>query len=148
MQLLNHCLELKGKIDLINDRIADIESKLSSPKNQIISDMPRGGGGGESITDKLLDRKWALTEKKVMYEAELNSKWIKIHKALNGIGATEEQIVLFQLRFREGLLWKDCQKYMQKHYGDTWNENKVYRVNRTLLSKMHKIEKESPWYFR
>lgn len=139
--LLDECYSLRLKINELDEDIEDLESKLYSSKNQIISDMPRGGGGGNfNKTDRLLNKKWLKERKRGEKLEILNLKWRIAKKHMFSFGATEPQIVLMYLRYHQGLKWKACESYMKNKYGEEWNENKVYSTNRYILDNMHKLE--------
>lgn len=141
MQLLDRCLELCRDIKGINEMIEEINASLYTPKNQIISDMPKGKSA-ESVTDKLLEKKERLTAKKEIAEMELQATWDKVISMCIKAKVTKQQIQLLYLRFHEGKPWKKCTYIMQKKYG-FWNDNKSFREYRSVLSKLHNEEQQT-----
>lgn len=141
MQLLDECLELCRDLRSIDERIEEINSTLYTPKNQIITDMPRGRSN-ENMTDKLLAKKERLTKKKENKEKELQEKWGEVISICLKAKVTVPQIQLIYLRFHEGKPWKQCTKILQSKYG-FWNDNKSFREYRSVLSKVHKYTEQT-----
>lgn len=135
MQMLSECLDLCRYIKEKKEEIEEIEAMLYTPKNQIISDMPKGQSN-ENVTDKLLAKKERLTAHKTEAEKALQEKWNEAIKVLCQSKVTKQQAQLMYLRFHEGKSWKDCTPIMRRLYG-FWNENKTFREYRSVLGKVH-----------
>ena len=138
MQLFNECLDLRKQITTLTEQLYEIQSVLSSPKNQVITGMPKGKGGESSGFDRLIDRKDLLQEKKEKAENLLCSKWREANKVLIKAGANATDRELMCYRFYGGFPWKQCTKIMQRKYGSTWNENKVFRVYRCTMDAVQR----------
>lgn len=134
MQELDACLEKARDIQAKTELILEIKSRTMSPKNQIISGMPRGGGDNSNAMDDYLIRLERLTKAKVRLQKTLDKEWEtavnKIKK--RGMGRADT-IELMRLRFYCGLSWKKCAQKMQKTYpNDRWSTNKCFRVYRKV----------------
>lgn len=136
--LLDECFQLTKDIKEINGKIYEIETILYHPRNQIISDMPKGKGNSKSALDALLDKREKLEKEKKLIEEKHHSLWTEIAKRLDECKTNENEKELFELRYYYGYLWKLCVTPMSKKTGDMWDENKVYRTFYSALEKMHK----------
>lgn len=136
MREFDVCLHLCKKERKINERIEEINTKLYTPKCQDLSGMPKGGGNSESFLDKLVDEKLELLDKRaeVRVMKEHNQKAaILLMKHCN---ISDEQQHLIASRFFNGLKWKKCGVEMTKYTGEKWDENKVFRTYRSILSRI------------
>lgn len=133
MQQLNQCMELRKRINKINEKIIELNSMITSPKNQVISDMPRGGGKKNSIEEYLIKYE-KLENLKTKLQNELEEQWQSID--MNGL--SEAQYKLLYLRFFCGLEWKKCSRIMCETVGKKFNENRCFREYRSALDILHK----------
>lgn len=131
MRELEKCLELRRKITDISEQIEMLQSRIETPKCQILSDMPKGGSESNSIEEYII-RKERLEQRKRQNENRLASEWRSISTKLKQNGVTDDVIELLKYRFYYGYRWKKCAVHMQ------WNENKCFREYRMALSKMNK----------
>ena len=60
---LSNLITINEKIRKIDNDIIEIRERITSPKNQIISDMPKGSGATESVIDNALTKIERLEEK-------------------------------------------------------------------------------------
>jgi hypothetical protein len=128
---LEKCLELRRDINSIDERIAELKLRIRSPKNQIISDMPKGNSRNNSIEEYLITLE-KLESKKIKYNSRITDKWQLIYNKLINNGVSEEAITMLRYRFYYGYSWKVCADLMN------WNKNKCFRVYRAVLSKFNK----------
>ena len=132
MRQLDECMKLRERINKKNEEIIELKTKIMSPKNQIISDMPRGGKQSNSIEayiikyEKLEHRKTALMN-------ELEEKW----QAIDMSDLSDAQCKLLHLRYYCGLEWKKCSRIMCEVVGKKFNENRCYREHRNALDILH-----------
>lgn len=138
--LLSECYELTKQIKELEEKILEIETVLYSPRNQIISDMPKGGGGTESTVDKLLYKLDQLKEKRKEIKQAHAEKWKEISKML--CCCTYDEKMLFKLRFYYGLEWKACSIVMSNETHRKWDENRIFRVYRSVCENYTKNHKE------
>lgn len=141
MRKLQQCLRLKHKIDEITDEIYELRAKVTSPKNQIITGMPRGGGSNENLNERYLIRLEYLTEKRHKLRKHQSKEWKQAKKELVQLNIfdnseKDEIISLFFWRFVKGLSWKKCVSEMDSKYGN-WNINKAFRVHNKVKQYYH-----------
>ena len=132
--------ELKKRIKENNDDIEEIETALYYPRNQVVTDMPRGGGSRGNTVDRLLAKLERLKAEREMLKSEHYVLWNKILEKLNICGASEDVKKLFELRFYHFKQWKECVPLMTKFSGEEWNENRVYREYRSICEKCTQIQ--------
>ena len=126
MKELQECLELKREIERLNERIVEIRAVVFSPKNQVITGMPRGGNG-ENVIEKYLIKLERLEERKKALYKDLSDTWQAAEGKMPNLA--EQERYLLYIRFARGLPWKKCAVEMDKRYGN-WNINKVFRTYR------------------
>lgn len=141
---LSICLELIKKIKEKNELILEIKYRTLSPKNQIISDMPRGGGMKTNVMDDYLVKVERLQQTKETFQNLLEHEWNNAVKTLEKIGVKDRETVeLMKLRFYYGLPWEKCADKMQERYPDgRWNTNKCFRVYRDICDKKRLLNQE------
>ena len=131
LEELNSCLETRQDIKDLDLKIAELRGKLYSPKNQIISGMPKAMGGG-SLIDSGLIRLELLTDKRKKLEANLNKQWENIQIRDTVRYLTETQYELIYLRFYEGSSWKEVMIKLDM------SSNKVFKMFRITKSAIEK----------
>lgn len=139
MQELKECLKIRRKIDEIDDKLLTLKEKSLSPKNQIITGMPRGGGFDGSNMDNYLIKVEQIKAEKDVLQKRLDTLWDKTTEKLfrNDIDTT--YILMLKIRFYFGYSWRKCAARMAiENPKDKWNENKCFRVYRSVLYKMNK----------
>lgn len=133
MQKLDDCLSKTRKIKEIEERITELRESVMSPKNQLITGMPRGGAGGNQ-SESYIVKLERLEDRRKKLIRQRDELWEEIIYTLGE--AKEEYIALLQYRFFKGLQWKKCCTLMCNKYPDSgWNMNKVFRVYRQILRK-------------
>lgn len=137
---LDECLKVVRKIKDIEDDILELESRTMSPKNQIITNMPKGGGSQDSGQDRYLIKLEKLQAQKNYWCGILNSKW-NIAKLVLINSANVKDVRTFELlklRFYYGYPWKVCAAKMKKeHPEEKWNINKCFREYRNIMHKLN-----------
>ena len=130
------CLDLHSRIREIDENILILKSKTMSPKNQIISDMPRGGSCRNSIED-YISKIEKLEDRKKEARNTINTLWeCSIIVELNRRRAKDETIELLYNRFVNGFTWNKCNEAMKTKYPmNNWNKNKCFRLYMDILHK-------------
>ena len=128
---LKSCLETRRDIKDLDLKIAELRGKLYSPKNQIISGMPKAMGGG-NLMDSGLIRLELLTDRRKKLEANLNKQWENIQIRDTVRYLTETQYELIYLRFYEGSSWKEVMIKLDM------SSNKVFKMFRITKSAIEK----------
>jgi len=142
MRELDECLELRRKINKETERIEQLRAVAYSPKNQIISDMPRSNRQINTM-DEYIIKLENLETKKAFLECELCGKWCAVLVKLSFYGINPKVIHLLTMRFNFGYSWKKCARIMSNKYSDdNWNENKVFREYRQALAKLTKQDEK------
>lgn len=137
MRELEECLRLTRRINEIREQIEELKSFAMNPRNQIISDMPKGGGSTTNAVERYIIRR-----EKLEYELEqLIEKrfdlWEKITDTLDEMNQRIETKMMLQLRFCNGYSWKKCVLILENLYPDEkWSTNKCFRIYRSVLHKI------------
>ena len=138
MRELDECLRLKRRIEELDEKILEIRERALSPKNQIISDMPKGGGGGNPIEEYLIKSE-KLEKERSRCKRALEEQWRSITETFKTLGISNTYELLMKYRFYYGLTWRNCTKLIQKDDPDTvWDENRVFRVYSHVSMKLRK----------
>lgn len=140
MYELDECLRLSQQIKKKNELIYNLECCAMSPKNQIITDMPKGSGEHSSPSEEYLIKKERLEKSRNRLQRKLDEKWGKVISILQANGIDHvEKIYLLKLRFYQGNSWKRSTAIIAKEYPESrWNINKCFRVYRYILCKINK----------
>lgn len=137
MQPLDECLLLTRKIAKKREQIEELKAMAISPRNQIISDMPKGGGTINASENYLIKLE-SLEETYNQLCKERTSKWNEILLVFESYDSkVDETVMLLWLRFYNGYSWNKCIAEMEKRYPNKyWNANKCFRTYRRFLHKM------------
>ena len=140
MRELDECLRITRKINEIRERIEELKSMAMTPRNQIISDMPKGGGT-MNATENYIIRLEKLESQIKLLQKERAEAWNVVSDMLHELNRREEVKTMLWLRFCNGYSWKKCvAKLEEKYPSETWNTNKCFRIYRSFL---HKIRSEN-----
>lgn len=127
--------DLCEKIGEIDEKIEVIETRLYSPKNQIISDMPRGNGRSNDTLDRALTKLDTLRDTRKFYYDRLVSAWLICEKVFNSCDISDKHVKMFKYRYFNGLAWRKVLRRMEKDYpNEPWNENKIFRMYRQVIA--------------
>ena len=142
MEELDACLELAKKIKRKDETILDLKSNVLAPKNQILSDMPRGSGTLSSPQEDYLIRLERLTDEKHTLQENLAITWFDAIAKLKEANVTGESAYeMLKYMFYCGYPWKVCAKKLKNKYPtEKWNLNKCFRVYGGIL---HKVESKT-----
>ena len=136
MTAFDECIELRRSINEIDEKILSLRETIYSPRNQVISGMPRGGGS--NAIEQYLIKVDKLIDIKNLREKRLSNLWNETVCTMQAHGIKEEYINLMYYRFYLGLPWKhSCSRVQENYTSQKWNENRVFRVYRMILSKIH-----------
>lgn len=123
MKELQECLNIKRQIDNIDEKIYKLKAVIYSPKNQIITGMPRGGNN-ENAVDRYLIKLEQLEGKKIDLSKKQKSLW---QDSVTRIETNDQERELLYKRFVQGMPWKRCVFELNSTYGN-WNINKAFRI--------------------
>ena len=139
MRELNECLELSQKIAEKQELICELKARVYTPRNQVISDMPRGGGGENEIENYIIKLEKIETLVKHLKKKRCNL-WQYLIETMYKCNITDtETLKLLYFRFYKGFPWDVCSKQMQQAFPNgKWNLNKCFRVYRSVLYKLNK----------
>lgn len=136
MRELNECLRLSRDINEINERLVELRYKILSPKNQIISDAPKGGGGPNNAIEEYIIKSERLEKRKAAITARLDNCWAEALSVFKEREMPKTYISLMWYRFYKAHSWKKCISDMKGQYPDElWNENKIFRIYKTVNIK-------------
>lgn len=137
MRELDTCLDIIKEIKEKDETIQELRYRTMSPKSQVITDMPKGGGAHVNALDNYMVKLERTIKAKERLQEKLDYEWAIAKFSLTHYGITKsDTIELLRLRFYRGLPWKKCSMEMQKTYPDSgWNINKCFRVYRAVLHK-------------
>ena len=107
MQKLDECLEKTKKLKELEEQITELKDRAMSPKNQVITGMPRGGAGGNQ-SDSYIVKLERLEARKSKLTRERDELWEEITHSLENKGVKSEHVILLQYRFFKGLQWRKC----------------------------------------
>lgn len=136
MQKLNlkFLLYLNRRIDKIDEKIVDIRVRITSPRSQVIDNMPKCHSAENFIENGIADIQ-ELKEKKLYILDLITTEWLICERAFGDCNISHEQVEIMRSRYFYGLSWRKCVKYMEKSYPqDEWNENKLFRLHRQVVS--------------
>lgn len=135
MRELDECLRLSRQIKEKEEQIIELRSRIMSPKNQTISDMPKGGGGYNEIESFII--KLELLENNAEYlKVQRALLWNNIRLILHIRHIKSDIERLLYLRFYNGNSWNKCVEAMSKEYPNCkWNANKCFRAYRYVVKE-------------
>lgn len=136
MKKLDECLSKTRRIKELEEQIEELRVSAMSPRNQIITGMPRGGAVGNQSDSYIIKLEW-LEKKHDKLKKENDALWDSIVSRLEYKHIRGEHIELLRHRFYRGLQWRKCCSLMSENYpASNWNMNKVFRVYRQILRKL------------
>lgn len=140
MKQLDEIIELRRDINSIIERLTELK-QMTQPKVQTISDMPRGGER-KNVIEEYIIKSERLQNKLNNKKLELDRKWEELKKLCENSKLTEAQLKVITNRFYFAKSWRECVLIMRTAYPDTeWNEQKLFRIYRNVLSKLNRKNK-------
>ena len=134
---LEECSSIRKKMLKKDLKIYELKSKIQSPKNQLINDMPKGGNKqSNSLEDYLLKLEKLVAEKQALCN-ELNKVWESIEFILKSqCNCDRQRVKLMRLRYYNNYSWKKCISLMKVFYpNDKWNANKGFKEHRLIFER-------------
>lgn len=99
--------EVKREARQIRDQLEEIESRLYSPKGQLLTGMPSAPSpGGGTVTEALIDRHAQLLQMYQEQLARLEEEQLAIEKAIAGLEDPTARR-LMRYRYLDGLKWEE-----------------------------------------
>ena len=133
MYELNECLRLTREIKAVAERLEELRTRAMSPKNQVITGMPKGGGMMHGSNEEYIIKQEKLNRKKERLSEKRSVMWERAYSLMLDKGAKKDHIELMWLRFYKGLKWAKCCAEMQKkHPNRNYNINLVFRIYRNI----------------
>lgn len=120
-------IPLTKEVDMLEEKIARLNSEITSPKNQIMSDMPKGGESPE-MTDKII-RLIELKNKCNRHWDKIIDLRTEIEEAVVGLDDPMERTIL-SYRYLMGMNWVEiC-------YEVNYEWAQVHRIHSRALKSM------------
>lgn len=139
MKTLDRCLQLRRRINEIDEKIETLKFNIDSPRSSVISDMPKGGGTRGNPLEEYVIKLEELENKRKRINAVLVELFKELRSTMAKAGIDDQACEMMKYRFYHGLQWKACAAVMnKKHPKNNWNVNKCFRVYRAILYKMNK----------
>ncbi len=139
MRELDECLRLTREIEKVREKLLIIKAAISEPKNQVISDLPRGGNNPVNAIEMYLEKAEQYEDDLRTLKNERTENWETFNRIAAESDVTKEDVHLMQLRFMRGYSWNKCTAVMRSRHGDKWNTNRTFRRYRKVLSNCTKI---------
>lgn len=140
MRELDECLRITREIEKVREKLLIIKAAIQAPKNQIISDLPRGGSNPVNAIEMYLEKAEQFESDLRALKNERAENWETFKQiAAAESDVTKEDIHLMQLRFVRGYSWNKCTAVMRSRHDKKWNANKTFRRYRKVLSSCTKI---------
>ena len=130
---LNNLLDLQRQSILIKEKLMTIDSKLQSPKIQVITGLPSGKGGGADIISDLIEKKQKLESKLNGLRKQQCEEFSAISAELKEKRFKDSIIELVKQRFLLSKPWNECACILAKKYPtEKWNVNKCFNLYRKI----------------
>lgn len=97
--------KLKQRIELLEDKIVELEKVMTVPGCQQITGMPRGGSGGHDKIANMITRLEALKMSYTNKLDELLDLWVRIEEAVESLDVDEQRII--SLYYFQGYTWDE-----------------------------------------
>ena len=99
--------EIKREAKQIRDKLEEVESRLYSPRGQLLTGMPSAPSpGGGTATETLIDRHAQLVQQYQEQLARLEAEQLAVEKAIASLeDSTARQILRY--RYIDGLKWEE-----------------------------------------
>lgn len=120
------CIEL----DQLSEQITEVKSKMLSPKNQVITGMPRGGSGNSDKIGEVLCKVERLEGKYLDKYNQLLQEREKIEDAIAPLESKER--LLIRYRYIYGYSWEVISEKLK------YSIDNVYKLHGKILQKIAK----------
>lgn len=134
---LQDIFKLRRKIWSTEDAIDTLILRQTAPKNQILSDMPKGNGGKKEIEEYLIRKEYLLNKLRLQREA-IYIMWLAFLNGAEGVELSRMDLTLLRLRYFYGYRWKKCVRKLQIIYpAVNWNDNRAFRTHKQLMKQLN-----------
>ena len=124
---------LKREKDMLEEKLTEFESTMTSPRLQKLDGMPHGQPQGGGLMDMLVEQHLALKNLYANKLRELNETLLDIETAIESLtDATERN--LMRLRYIDGLKWEEITLAI----GYSWQQ--THRIHARALEKLRTAE--------
>lgn len=137
MHDLDRLLDINRKIEQLCEKIEVCEEKNTAPKNQLLSDMPKGKSRtSNEVEDYVIHKEQLCDELDRLIESK-TINWYAFLNQTQEAHLNKRERELLKARFVDGKKWSVCAIQMKAKYPlEGWNENKVFRTYRSILYKI------------
>ena len=125
--------QLKREKDMLEEKLEELESTMTSPRIQKLDGMPQGQPQGGSLMDLLVEQHLTL---KAMYASKLralNDTLLDIETAIESLTDPTERN-LMRLRYIDGLKWEELTYVI----GYSWQQ--THRIHARALERLRTSE--------
>ena len=137
MNDLDGMLSISREIEQVNEKLMECELRNIAPKNQLISDMPKGKSRTSNEVEDYVIHKTALLDEIERLKQTRLIMWLAFLEHTESAHLTHQERLLLSTRFVQGEKWKNCALVMRILYpSEIWNENRCYRVYSEILHKI------------
>lgn len=134
MHELDECLRLSRQIIKNRESLEELKALSMSPKSQIITDMPKGGGMNINIAENYLIKMEKLEKDYIDMCGNRAEKWKKAVEIFEEHHQPKENTKMLWFRFYAGYSWKKCASHMAEAFPNSnWSVDKCFRVYRRIM---------------
>ena len=127
--------EIKREAKQIRDKLEEVESRLYSPKGQLLTGMPSAPSHeGGTVTEALIDRHAQLVEMYQEQLATLEAEQLAVETAIASLDDPTARR-LMRYRYLDGLKWEEV--CVRINYG--WDQ--THTIHRKALQQLRAQEK-------
>lgn len=128
--------QLKREKDMLEEKLEELESAMTSPRIQKLDGMPQGQPQGGSLMDLLVEQHLALKNLYASKLRELNDTLLDIETAIESLTDPTERN-LMRLRYIDGLRWEEVTVAI----GYSWQQ--THRIHARALERLRAEEAEA-----
>jgi RNA polymerase sigma factor (sigma-70 family) len=125
--------QLKREKDMLEEKLEELESAMTSPRIQKLDGMPQGQHQGGSLMEALVEQHLALKNVYANKLRELNDTLLDIETAIESLTDPTERN-LMRLRYIDGLKWEEITLTI----GYSWQQ--THRIHARALEKLRTAE--------
>lgn len=123
---------LKKELKKLEDRIRELKSERLSPKNQIITGMPRGSNSTPDKFGEVMIQLERLELKAMATYVKLLRACERIENAIETLEDSKERL-LMRSRYIDCMSWKDIAKEMN------YSVENIYKLHGQILEKLKSV---------
>jgi DNA-directed RNA polymerase specialized sigma24 family protein len=125
--------QLKREKDMLEEKLVELESAMTSPRIQKLDGMPQGQHQGGSLLDLLVEQHITLKNVYANKLRELNDTLLDIETAIESLTDPTERN-LMRLRYIDGLTWE----MVCVEIGYEWSQ--THRKHASALERLRDCE--------